>query len=356
MKNTMQPIIIKKKKAGGHAPHGGAWKVAFADFATAMMAFFMVMWLMAAASDPQKKAIAGYFNDAGGGLVGPGGANTGVIQFDHPQTSPEAMRPPPIMNSERGGENQQSAGEGVTHPSPVQLTDDQMREQFEKQETENLAKLKQELENELAKSTSALRELRDQIIIDYTGLGLRIQIVDKEQRPMFDIGSARMKNYSLDVLEALGPLLNSVENRISVTGHTDAVSYGSGASYSNWELSADRANAARRALVNGGYPEDKIVTVQGMGSAAPFKVEAPNDPINRRIAILVLKKSVEEALLGKQAVDSGKVIDSGGDLLHPELSPTDSMAPGEAPATTPASTSAPAPAAPAPTAPEAAPH
>ena len=329
MKNSMQPIIIKKKKAGGHAPHGGAWKVAFADFATAMMAFFMVMWLMAAASDPQKKAIAGYFNDAGGGLVGPGGANTGVIQFDHPQTSPEAMRPPPILNSTSGGENEQSNGEGTEHPSPVQLTDDQMREQFEKQETENLAKLKQELENELAKSDSVLRELRDQIIIDYTGLGLRVQIVDKEQRPMFDIGSARMKTYSLDVLEALGPLLNSVENRISVTGHTDAVSYGSGAAYSNWELSTDRANAARRALVSGGYPDAKFVTVQGMGSAAPYKPEAPTDPVNRRIAILVLKKSVEEALLGKQGISSDNVIDSGGNLLQPEQGSPNSMAPGQ---------------------------
>jgi chemotaxis protein MotB len=331
MKNSMQPIIIKKKKVSGHGHHGGAWKVAYADFVTAMMAFFLLMWLMAAANEPQKKAIAGYFNDVGGGLVGPGGANTGVIQFEHPEASPEPMQPPTITSSEKGGENEQNQGEGIEHPSPVQLTADQMREQYEKQEKENLAKLKQELENELSKSNSALRELRDQIIIDYTGLGLRVQIVDKEQRPMFDIGSARMKTYSLDVLEALGPLLNSVENRISVTGHTDSISYGSGASYSNWELSADRANAARRALINGGYPEEKFVTVQGMGSAAPYKPEAPNDPVNRRIAILVLKKSVEEALLGKQGVSSEKIIDSGGDILHPELSPTDSMAPAPAP-------------------------
>src|SRR5690606_20048415 len=157
-----------------------------------------------------------------------------------------------------------------------------------------------------------------------------VQIVDKEQRPMFDIGSARLKDYSLDVLEALGPLLNSVPNRISVTGHTDAVSYGDGASYSNWELSADRANAARRALIDGAYPEGKFVTVQGMGSAAPFKTEAPNDPINRRIAILVLKKSVEDALLGKQGVDSERVIDSGGDILHPERGSTESMGPAPA--------------------------
>jgi chemotaxis protein MotB len=343
MKNSMQPIIIKKKKVAAHAHHGGAWKVAYADFVTAMMAFFLLMWLIAAANDPQKKAMAGYFNDIGGGLAGPGGANTGVIQFDHPQTTPDEMHPPAVVPNEQGGDNQQSRGEGIEHPSPVQLTDDQMREQYEKQEKENLAKLKQDLEDELAKSNSALRELRDQIIIDYTGLGLRVQIVDKEQRPMFDIGSARMKTYSLDVLEALGPLLNSVENRISVTGHTDSVSYGTGAAYSNWELSADRANSARRALADGGYPEDKIVAVQGMGSAAPFKPEAPNDPVNRRIAILVLKKSVEEALLGKQGVSSENIIDSGGNILRPELGTPNSMAPGVAPEAQP--NLAPAPAA-----------
>lgn len=319
MNTSLQPIIVKKKKVVAHGHHGGAWKVAFADFTTAMMAFFLLMWLMAAANDPQKRAISGYFNDVGGGLVGPGGANTGVIQFENPQSSPNDMSPPQIYKTEPGGENAQSNGEGIANPSPVQLTDQQMREQYQQEEKENLQKLKEQLEQELNKPNSALRELRDQIIIDYTGLGLRVQIVDKEQRPMFDSGSSRLKGYSLNVLEALAPLLNSVPNRISVTGHTDAIAYGAASTYSNWELSADRANAARRAMMNGGYPEDKFVTVQGMGAAAPFKPEAPSDPINRRIAILVLKKNVEEALLGRQGLDSEHVIDSGGDALHPEL-------------------------------------
>jgi chemotaxis protein MotB len=318
MNSSLQPIIIKKKKAAGHAHHGGAWKVAFADFATAMMAFFLLMWLMAAANDPQKKAVAGYFNDVGGGLVGPGGANTGVIQFDNPQSAPNDMSPPQIQKTEPGGENSQNNGEGAANPSVVQLTTQQLREQYEQEEKENLERLKEQLEAELSKADSALRELRDQIIIDYTGLGLRVQIVDKEQRPMFDSGSARLKGYSLDVLEALAPLLNSVPNRISVTGHTDAIAYGAASTYSNWELSADRANAARRAMMDGGYPEDKFVTVQGMGAAAPFKPETPTDPINRRIAILVLKKNVEEALLGRQGLDSENIINSGGDLLQPE--------------------------------------
>jgi chemotaxis protein MotB len=320
MKTSMQPIIVKKKKAAGHGHHGGSWKVAFADFATAMMAFFLLMWLMAAANDPQKKAIAGYFTDVGGGMIGPGGANTGVVSFDHPQSSPDEMKPPPITKSEPGGDNMQNVGEGANNPATVQLTEQQVREEFEKQEQENLEKLKQQLEEELAKSDSALRELKDQILIDYTGLGLRIQIVDKEQRPMFDVGSQRLQNYSSTVLEALAPLLDRVPNHISITGHTDATPYGSGAVYSNWELSADRANSARRSLLLGGYPEEKIVTVQGMGSAAPYKPEAPTDPVNRRIAIIVLKKAVEEALLGKQGISSEHVLESEGGVLNPEQS------------------------------------
>lgn len=332
MKTSMQPIIIKKKKHGGHGHHGGSWKVAFADFATAMMAFFLLMWLMAAANDPQKKAIAGYFNEVGGGLVGPGGANIGVIQFDNPQSSANDMQPPSMSDPQSGGDNLQSKGEGTSNPSLVQLSEEQVREEFERQERENLEQLKAQLEEELTRIDSALRELRDQIIIDYTSLGLRIQIVDKEQRPMFDVGSQRLQSYSLAVLEALAPLLDRVPNHISITGHTDARPYGTGATYSNWELSADRANSARRALLGGGYPDDKIVTVQGMGSAAPYKPEDPNDPMNRRIAIIVLKKAVEEAFLGRQGISSEHVIESGGDVLTPERPAPDAAGAPVAPA------------------------
>jgi chemotaxis protein MotB len=345
MKTSMQPIIIKKKKVHGHGHHGGSWKVAFADFATAMMAFFLLMWLMAAANDPQKKAISGYFNDVGGGLIGPGGANTGVIQFDNPESAPENLQATPsLREQESGGENLRNSGEGSTNPSMIQLSEEQVRAEFEKKEQENLEKLKQQLEEELTKSNSALRELKDQILIDYTSLGLRVQIVDKEQRPMFDVGSQRLKDYSSTVLEALAPLLDRVPNHISVTGHTDATPYGTGAVYSNWELSADRANSARRALLDGGYPEEKIVTVQGMGSAAPYKPEAPTDPVNRRIAIIVLKKAVEEALLGKQGISSEHVIESEGGVLNPEAPPsTPAPAPTPTPAPVPAPIPAPAP-------------
>lgn len=321
MKNTMQPIIIKKKRVINGRHHNGAWKVAFADFTTAMMAFFLLLWLIASANEPQKKAIAGYFNDVGGGMIGPGGANNGAIQFDHPLSQPDPTSPPTIQQGQPAGENSMnnSAGAGATTPLPMSA--EQIRREYEQKEQEALAQLKAQLEQELDKTDSVLKELKDQILIDYTALGLRIQIVDKEKRPMFDLGSARLKDYSTDVLEALAPLLNQVPNRISITGHTDAIAYGSGAVYSNWELSADRANAARRALLDGEYPSGKVLTVQGMGASAPYKPEAPSDPINRRIAIIVLKKSVEDALLGRQGVGSDSVIESEGKVLEPVSRP-----------------------------------
>ena len=317
MKNTMQPIIVKKVKKAAHAHHGGAWKVAFADFTTAMMAFFLLLWLLATTDTPQKQAISGYFNDPGGALIGPGGANTGVIELDHPQGQREAPLAPPAPDPVQRGDNLQHRAESEGANGAIDLDQDALRQQYEQQERDSLEQLKQQLQAELDRADSAFAQLKDQILIDYTALGLRVQIVDKEQRPMFDLGSANLKNYSRRVLEALAPLLNTVPNRISVTGHTDAISFGKGAFYTNWELSADRANSARRSLLDGGYPENKFVTVQGMGDAAPFKPEAPTDPMNRRIAIIVLKKSVEDALLGRKGVSSEKVIESDGKALAP---------------------------------------
>ncbi len=338
MNQSMQPIIIKKKKVAGHAAHGGAWKVAFADFVTAMMAFFLLMWLLATPTPSQQKAIAGYFNDPGGSLVGPGGANAGMIQMDHPLSQQDAPTAPPIMPNEPGGDNLMNKGDDSGADNPISLAQpeisaSEVEKKYEQQEQKSLEALKQELQQELEKIDSVFGELKDQILIDYTALGLRIQIVDKEQRPMFDLGSSRLKGYSSEVLKALAPLLDRVPNHISVTGHTDATAYGAGALYSNWELSADRANSARRALIDGSYPDTKVVTVQGMGSAAPYTPEDPSAPINRRIAILVLKKSVEEAMLGRHGVDGNEVLEKGSLTTPPALGeqPSATLTPEAAP-------------------------
>ncbi|MFZ1833304.1 MAG: flagellar motor protein MotB, partial [Pseudomonadales bacterium] len=290
-----QPIIIKRKKVVAHGHHGGAWKVAFADFVTAMMAFFLLLWLLASTTPEERNAIQGYFQDPsgslagqGGGLdapganlIGPGGADSGVIDLNNPLTQPERRQEPP------------SDSPNLSPASDAELA----REQAER-EQRSLDKLEHELSAELEKDDSAFMKLRDQILIDRTALGLRIQIVDKENRPMFDRGQAELQVYAEEVLRALAPRLDVVPNKLSINGHTDSVAYGPGADYTNWELSADRANSARRALLDGGYPDAKVLTVQGMGASIPRLVDDPQDAGNRRIVILVLKKEIEEALRG----------------------------------------------------------
>lgn len=291
--NGAQPIIIKRKKVAGHAHHGGAWKVAFADFVTAMMGFFLLLWLLASTTQEQKQAVSGYFNDPSGslagqgggldapgvGMIGEGGANVGVIQMEHPATQAQNRDAPALDRA----------------------SDEELAREQAEREKQSLDALEQELMAELAKDDSAFVKLRDQILIDRTALGLRIQIIDKSNRPMFDSGQSDLHNYADEVLHALAPRLNGVSNKLSINGHTDASPYGPGSDYTNWELSADRANSARRALLQGGYPDDKLFTVQGMGASVPRLADKPDDASNRRIVILVLKKDIEAALRGEAA-------------------------------------------------------
>lgn len=320
-KDEQSIIIIKKKKGHGHGHHGGGWKVALADFMTALMAFFLLMWVIASTTPAEKEAIAGYFKDPGNTFViGPGGADSSVIDMEETQRqadpadnqTEEAVEPGrnqsrDITTDERGAAGTESDQD--KKQSSTALDQNVLEKEMQKQEKEQLEALQKQLANEINKADSVFQELKDQIMIDFTALGLRIQIVDKEQRPMFDLGSAKLKPYSNEVLKALAPILNKVPNHLSITGHTDAKPYGLGATYSNWELSADRANAARRALVTGGYPEAKVSTVQGMGSIAPFKADEPTADINRRIAIIVLKKAISDALSnGTSGIPSSSLI------------------------------------------------
>lgn len=303
-----QPIIIKKKKHG-HGHHGGSWKVALADFMTAMMAFFLLMWLLGSTSQNEQQAIAGYFQDPGSEyVVGEGGADLGLITQDQPLQQSQSDQPENEDASDKEGYKDNTKPETAEN-----VPEDELKKQLEKREQEQLDELKKKLEQEINALDSVFQQIKDQILIDFTALGLRIQIVDKDQRPMFDVGSANLKPYSVDVLHELAPILDKVQNKISVTGHTDATPYGANATYTNWELSADRANAARRALLEGSYPESKVATVQGMGSAAPYLIDQPTEPINRRIAIIVLKKAVAEALTnGGMGLDGQQLINQDG--------------------------------------------
>ncbi len=267
-----RPIIVKRVKKGGGGHHGGAWKVAFADFAMAMMAFFLVLWVTQTASPEQKEAIEGYFRDP--------------IGFE------EGGLPDPI---DLGGVAEISEGPGEIAPEELRIAEDDVRDladAIEKRETQQLL---QELEQKIVESDT-LQEFKDQLLIDITDEGLRIQIVDRSQRPMFESGRAEMKYYSEDILFELAEPLAEVSNKLSITGHTDATPFIGRPDYSNWELSADRANAARRTLVAAGVPAGQIGRVVGLSDSVLLNKDEPEAPVNRRISIIVLTEAAKEAM------------------------------------------------------------
>jgi len=295
----LRPIIIKKikRQAAGH--HGGAWKVAYADFVTAMMAFFMVMWLVAAVTKEQRAAIFEYFNNpsmeqgksvkASPGQNGPGGASTSVINMGG---GLDARRSASQISTGIGTPVNTDAS--AADKSKASLSEEQARKAIESADHKKLESLEQELRQAIDMS-QALRPFKDQLLLDITPEGLRIQIVDAQNRPMFDLGSARLKDYTGQILQELAPYLNSVPNRLSISGHTDTTPYVAQNGATNWDLSADRANAARRALERGGLSTDKIARVVGLSSSVLFDKSNSRNPINRRISIIVMTQKAEEA-------------------------------------------------------------
>ncbi|MDP2694734.1 MAG: flagellar motor protein MotB [Gallionella sp.] len=281
-----KPIVVKRiKKVVGMA-HGGAWKIAYADFVTAMMAFFLLMWLLGSTSKGELQGIAEYFKRplavvlSGGTTVGD---TTSILKGGGQD-----------LTRAEGQVNKGAASpeKKVTNLKATQL--EFMRKQRE-MEVEKLKKLKASIEKAI-ESSPRLKQFKNQILLDITSEGLRIQIVDEKNRPMFQIGSAQLEPYTKEILHEIGKMLNEVPNKLSISGHTDAALYGGGANgYSNWELSADRANASRRELIAGGMTEAKIIRVVGLSSAVLFKKEEPLNPINRRISMIVMNKKAEEA-------------------------------------------------------------
>jgi chemotaxis protein MotB len=290
-----RPIYIKrvKKVAGGH--HGGAWKVAYADFVTAMMAFFMVMWLITAVSKEQRAAIFDYFKNPSmepgksvkpaPGQMGPGGASSSPINLggglDAPKTS--------LQKTDKIG-----ATVMTETAKPIELqTEAQMAEDAQKElEKQQLDALMQDLKEAIDKS-QALEPFKDQLLLDITPEGLRIQIVDAQNRPMFDMGSSRLKPYTIDILREVTTYLKTVPNRLSITGHTDATPYAGLTGFTNWDLSTDRANSARRAIEGAGLDTAQISRVVGLGSSVLFDQQNPRNPINRRISIVVMTKAAD---------------------------------------------------------------
>jgi chemotaxis protein MotB len=260
-----QPIIVKriKKVAGGH--HGGAWKIAFADFATAMMAFFLVMWLMTTATPEQKKLISGYFQDP-----------VGFSESASPYVIDLGGTPTPAPDKTLNPEPQDEQAAEDAQADVDKLQAESIAEEVER---ERLELLLQELQNKVEEDPQ-LQNFKDQILFEITQDGLRIQIMDAENRPMFASGSARLQPYFEDILLALSDTIAAVPNKISVSGHTDAQPFAGRSGYGNWELSADRANAARRVLVAGGYDDEHVARVVGFASSALFDRESPLNPVD----------------------------------------------------------------------------
>ena len=320
-KNDRPIIVVKRKKKGIEGHHGGAWKVAYADFVTAMMAFFLVMWLVTAVSKEQRAAIFDYFKNpsmeegksvrAAPGQMGPGGASTSPINLggglDGPRTG---MAKPTDLGSNtifvRKRELETKDHNPASKEGTKGETVEQARERVAEAEHKKLETLMVELKEAVSKS-QALEPFKDQLLLDITPEGIRIQIVDAQNRPMFDVGSARLRDYTQSILKELTPYLSSVPNRISITGHTDIRPYPGQGGYSNWELSADRANAARRALVNAGMPDEKIARVVGLSSSVLFDRQDPQSPINRRISIVIMTKQAEEDALKTDTVNATPV-------------------------------------------------
>ena len=315
----LQPIIVKRIKKAGHSAHGGAWKIAYADFVTAMMAFFLLMWLLGSTAQGDLKGIAEYFNSplkvAMAGGSGSGDSSSILKGGGQDLTRQTGQVKHGDLVPEKKSYNLQAA-----------------KAEAKRIERARLEEIKLKVDAMLS-SNGVLAQFRDQVRLDITAEGLRIQIVDEQNRPMFDSGRALLKDHTRIIMREIGRALGDVENKIGVSGHTDAAPFPGGErGYGNWDLSADRANAARRELMAAGLPEKKILRVVGLASSVPFKPDDPLDATNRRISIMVLNREAEEAITKEgPAIEIGSAA-AAGDALAPAALVTPSAgAPAQGP-------------------------
>lgn len=325
------PVLIKKiKKAHGHGHYGGAWKVAYADFVTAMMAFFLLLWLLSATTEEQREGIASYFQpstsdiSAGGdGLLGgqsisaegamPNFAGSPTIRIDANSidededliarsVDEDGDLIPDEPSDERGtGHSDEAAQVDLDRESDTPykgtITDAKALERVAKLEEEQFKRAEAELRQAI-EETPELRKLEENLIIDRTPDGMRIQIVDQANTSMFPIGSSEMHDYTKELLAQVAAVVSKLPNKLAISGHTDARPYASDRGYSNWELSSDRANASRRALIEAGLPQDRFASVTGRADKEPIVADDPFSPLNRRISIILLYES-RSAMIGR---------------------------------------------------------
>ncbi|MFA7437608.1 flagellar motor protein MotB [Castellaniella sp.] len=308
----MEPgrVVIRRKRIPDPSAHGGSWKIAYADFMTAMMAFFLVMWLLLLVPRTDLQEIAQYFRMSLSEAMQANdhaGSTRSVIPGGDPSVIPEQFK-----LDDSGSISQDSLGQAmapIPEPDAGALDEDEADQR-------QLEDLKRTLESLIARNP-VLQQFRPQLLLDMTPDGLRIQILDQNNRPMFALGSDIVQSYMRDILRELAVPLNALPNAITVSGHTDAMRYAQGdRSYSNWELSADRANAARRELIIGGLVEHKIKRILGLGETVNLVKEEPLAAVNRRISILVLNKRAERRIdrqdaVGAQSLEALQALNRG---------------------------------------------
>jgi chemotaxis protein MotB len=313
-------IIIRRKKKGGHAAHhGGGWKVAYADFVTAMMSFFLLLWLLNVTTDIQRKGIADYFapsaaskSESGSGGIG------GGITITAPGAELSAGSPPSVQDvtlptvgkGEQGEEDiagqSQSDGKATQGPDAtnpngqtgtVLSKDEKRMVEAMKSEEKAFDQAEQLLKQAIAGSPE-LQQFANQILIDRTPEGLRIQIVDQDRFAMFPSGGSVPYERGRDLLLMVGKVIARLPNDISVTGHTDSTPFPAGSGRDNWSLSTARANVSREYLVNAGVAEGRVARVSGLAGRDPLIANDPKNPSNRRISIILLRKAIPPAALG----------------------------------------------------------
>ena len=294
-------IVIKKVIKGGGGHHGGAWKVAYADFVTAMMAFFLLMWLLNATTEEQRKGISEYFDptpmEVSSNTSGAGGVMGGLTVSE--VGSRAADNQPIVHNEQQPDPN----AKPKTEAELEQASQEKLQEELQKREDAQFEKVKEQIQEAI--ENSDLKGLTKNLVIDMTPEGLRIQIVDRDGESMFPTGSSVPYEKTANLLGTVAEIIKKMPNQISVRGHTDASPYSMGANYTNWELSADRANASRRVLLKSGIETKKLSNVVGKADTEPLKVDSPLDPQNRRISIILLRDSLTKPPKGKRQAGAG---------------------------------------------------
>jgi chemotaxis protein MotB len=303
----LQPIIIKKiKKGGGH--HGGAWKVAYADFVTAMMAFFLLLWLLNVTTDEQRNAISNYFDPthpkiseatsgAGGVMGGLSMAKEGAMTTTVQNISVQASTNVNQRSNQKSPDKYKSNMEAST----LERAKEMLRKEEEKRFKTAEEQIKKAIE-----SDPELKELAKNLLIDMTPEGLRIQVIDQDGKPMFASGSAEMYPYTQKLMNKVATIIQKLPNDVSIRGHTDSVPYGKDAKYTNWELSTDRANSSRRVLLMSGMPPERINNVVGKADTDHLFPKTPTDARNRRISIILLKEELTNPDFEKKAEEEAK--------------------------------------------------